>query len=688
MQSASMLPNSKTNTKPDIESRSIELPPYLGIVTWGIVRSMAEDKGWLGAFFAPSTITYDARQAQAVLAWGLKPSAERATKVAQRSHLPIIRLEDAFLRSVDFGPRERPLGICVDDMGIYYDASRPSRLEGLIGRPLSNVQRERSRKLINTWRANRVSKYNHAREYSGNLPDHYNLVIDQTLGDLSIVKGDASTSCFQLMLEAALEENPSSPILLKTHPEVISGRKRGHFDLAALAKNPRIKILGEDVHPVGLIEKAAAVYTVTSQVGFEALIWNKPVRTFGMPFYAGWGLTHDHLSSPVRRHKASLEQLVHAALVDYPRYVDPETRQLCEVEDIITHLRLQRSMREQLPSEVSAVGFSFWKRRHVRSFCQGSRVRFHRTPKHIPSSTTPLFFGRSKWAEQNPTPHGSITFEDGFLRSVGLGAKKTSPLSWVRDLSGIYYDARQPSDLENILNNGLFSTNLLERARKLRERICNEGITKYNLAGSEWARPSTREQVILVPGQVESDASIRCGSPSIKTNLQLLQAVRKAEPFAHLVFKPHPDVLAGARSADLSWEKMRAWCDEIVTQAPMHQLLERVDKVHTITSLAGFEALLRGRPVTTYGQPFYAGWGLTTDQGLSPEVATRRSRPCTIDEMVAAALILYPAYISRTTGRFTTPERALDELVAWRDNASLNKPWSTLLAGWRNLLSL
>jgi capsular polysaccharide export protein len=44
-----------------------------------------------------------------------------------------------------------------------------------------------------------------------------------------------------------------------------------------------------------------------------------------MPFYAGWGLTEDDLPPPPRRGRASLDALVHAALVAYPRYIDPET---------------------------------------------------------------------------------------------------------------------------------------------------------------------------------------------------------------------------------------------------------------------------------------------------------------------------------------------------------------------------
>jgi capsular polysaccharide export protein len=103
-------------------------------------------------------------------------------------------------------------------------------------------------------------------------------------------------------------------------------------------------------------------------------------------------------------------------------------------------------------------------------------------------------------------------------------------------------------------------------------------------------------------------------------------------------------------------------CDEVVIDIAMGELLTVVDEVHALTSLTGFEALLRGKTVTCYGQPFYAGWGLTHD--LMP--LTRRTRRLTLDQLVAGALILYPTYVSRTTGKFTTPERALDELLDWR----------------------
>ena len=163
-----------------------------------------------------------------------------------------------------------------------------------------------------------------------------------------------------------------------------------------------------------------------------------------------------------------------------------------------------------------------------------------------------------------------------------------------------------------------------------------------------------------MPGQVEDDASLRHGSPEIRRNADLLRKVRAMNPDAHIIYKPHPDVVAGLRPAEAV--DAAAWCDEIVVDRPIARLFNQVDEVHTLTSLAGFEALMRGKPVTCHGMPFYAGWGLTRD--MIPN--TRRRRVLTLDELVAGALILYPAYVSRVTGQFTTPERAVEELVAWR----------------------
>ncbi|MBI5429096.1 MAG: capsular polysaccharide biosynthesis protein [Nitrosomonadales bacterium] len=616
-----------------------------------------------------------------VIAWGRKPSASAAASFAARHGLSVLRLEDGFLRSVELGNREPPLSIVLDDSGIYYDATAPSRLESLVAAAHTDEQQSRARALMVAWRAARISKYNFARDYEGTLPARYVLVADQTRGDASIRYGLADDTSFQRMLDAALAEHPDCTVLLKVHPEVMAGRKRGHFDLAALARNPRIRLLGEDAHPVSLIEHAEAIYAVTSQIGFEGLLWGKPVRTFGMPFYAGWGLTRDALPAPERRKPVSLENLIHAALLEYPRYIDPETGLRCEAERVVEWMALQRRMRARFPATVYAQGFSLYKRATVRSFFQGSRVRFIPRSADIPADSLQVVWGRRDVpAEEAMT----IRLEDGFIRSVGLGADLVRPLSWVMDRQGIYYDATRPSDLELILQNTRFDDGLLARAHTLRERLVADGLTKYNVGTSGWQRPENRplpsggeslrsaaRRVILVPGQVETDASLAYGAPDICRNLDLLRAVRTANPDAYVVYKPHPDVVAGLRRKGVGETDTARWCDEVLVDASMGELLLSVDEVHTLTSLAGFEALLRGKRVVCYGQPFYAGWGLTRD--MLP--VTRRARSLSLNELVAGVLILYPAYISRTTQRYTTPERALDELLSWRTSGAAAMPW-------------
>jgi len=615
-----------------------------------------------------------------VIAWGRKPSAAPASAFANRHGLVLLRLEDGFLRSVHMGSQAPPLSVVVDDLGIYYDASAFSRLEKLIAGPHTEAQRTRARALVAAWRAARVSKYNHAREYAGKLPARYVLVADQTSGDASIHHGLADASSFQRMLAAALAENPDCTVLLKTHPEVMAGRKRGHFDLAALAQNKRVLVLGEDAHPVSLIEHAEAVYAVTSQMGFEGLLWGKRVRSFGMPFYAGWGLTQDELPAPGRRQPAPMENLVHAALAEYPRYIDPETGQRCEAERAIEWMGLQRQMRERFPDSIYALGFSIYKRPIVRSFFQGSTVRFVRKVAAVPQDATLAVWGRNEPAAVCTSAVKVIRLEDGFIRSVGLGADLVRPLSWVMDGRGIYYDATKPSDLECLLQTAVFDAALLRRALALRERLVAERLTKYNVGAVSWQRtppyPPPQEvgikrRVILVPGQVESDASLTYGAPGIRRNLDLLRSVRAANPEAYLIYKPHPDVVAGLRRKGQREEDAACWCDEVVADVSMGELLPQVDDVHTLTSLTGFEALLRGKRVVCYGQPFYAGWGLTED--MLPVI--RRTRRLSLDELVAGVLILYPTYVSRTTGNATTPERALDELLVWRAHCAPGLPW-------------
>ncbi len=594
-----------------------------------------------------------AANGHAVLVWGQKPSARKGEQLAAEHQLPLLRLEDGFLRSVGLGADCPPYSIVLDDVGIYYDARSPSRLESLIAQPLTAAQQQRAEQFAGSWRQARVSKYNHSKEHA--VPaEPYVLVVDQTFGDASIEYGLASSTSFQQMLQSALERYPQHQVILKIHPDVFAGKKQGHFSAEQL-QHPRIQVLTEDIHAPALLEKASAVFCVTSQMGFEALLWQKPVYTFGMPFYAGWGLTNDALTAPARRQPVSFTQLVYAAMLAYPRYLDPETGQRCEAEQLLSWLGLQRQQRNRFVQPLWLQRPPYWKTQAFKRFFQGSDVKIVPRKQAIPEGCWQLVWGAKAGDKL-------IRVEDGFIRSVGLGADLTQPASWVVDETGMYYDARTPSKLEQLLATHSFTVSERQRAAQLIGRLLALKVTKYNVGSRSWRRPDA-DRVILVPGQVESDASIRYGSPVIKSNLALLQQVRAANPAAYIVYKPHPDVQAGLRLAgEADGGAAAQYCNEVLGNEDMAHLLSQVDEVHTLTSLTGFEALLRGVAVTCYGQPFYAGWGLTTD--IYPN--ERRQRKLALSELVAATLLLYPTYISTSTGCFTTPERVITELEQQR----------------------
>ncbi len=323
------------------------------------------------------------------------------------------------------------------------------------------------------------------------------------------------------------------------------------------------------------------------------------------------------------------------------------------------------SVEAKSPSLLYACDFSSWKKPVVRALFPKSRVVFVKDTSQVPADAVLVVWGYKPLPSPVRAGVTVLRLEDGFLRSVGLGADLIRPLSWVIDRRGMYYDASQQSDLEYTLLTSDFPPEILVRAVRLRELIVSRGLTKYNVGSAVWQRPKGRDRVILVPGQVESDASIHYGTSCIRTNFDLLRSVRVAHPEAYLIYKPHPDVTAGLRARGIGEDKAADWCDEIVVDVGMGALLSEVDEVHVMTSLAGFEALLRDRPVTCYGQPFYAGWGLTKDK----YPVERRTRVLSLDELVAGVLILYPRYVSRETGQLITPEQALTELIAWRERS-------------------
>ncbi|GJE18473.1 capsular polysaccharide export protein, LipB/KpsS family [Methylobacterium marchantiae] len=323
------------------------------------------------------------------------------------------------------------------------------------------------------------------------------------------------------------------------------------------------------------------------------------------------------------------------------------------------------------------VGISRWKRPALDVFVTGPAG----APFHAMDAEDAVAQARSRnarilaWATRMPerlpslcAEHGIplARIEDGFLRSVGLGASLQPGASIVVDDSGIYYDPRSENRLARILKTEIVPPETIARAAALRRLVVERRLTKYNvgLAGdaSDW--PDDR-RIVLVPGQVEDDASVRHGSPHVRSNLELLRAARARNPKAFLLYKPHPDVEAGFRPGAIPQADALALADRIVAGLSIVDLLDRAHHVETMTSLAGFEALIRGLTVAVHGRPFYAGWGLTED--LAP--GADRGRRLALDELVAGALLVYPLYLDPVAMKPCTAEQLLDRLSESREAA-------------------
>ncbi len=278
-----------------------------------------------------------------VAGWGLKPTSRYARALSKRTDTEYLALEDGFIRSVYPGAKTAPLSLVLDRSGVHYDASGASDLEAFIDSSSSNFDEtrlERAAVGIDALRSHAISKYNHSRWFTraelGLNEDRCKgrvLVVDQTFGDCSVAYGAATDKTFTKMLAAAKTENPGAEIIVKLHPEVVSKRKKGYLtDLS----DPDLRLVNFDVNPWSLIEAVDKVYVVTSQLGLEALMARKHVVCFGLPFYAGWGLTDDR--KPISRRKArpTLEQLFAAIYFDYSRYISPITRKQMLFEDAVS----------------------------------------------------------------------------------------------------------------------------------------------------------------------------------------------------------------------------------------------------------------------------------------------------------------------------------------------------------------
>ena len=587
-----------------------------------------------------------------------------------RKILKVVFLEDGFIHSFGIGKKKIPLTICYDNNGIYYDFNSNSDLFTLINEELTSKNYLRAKNIIKLWKECSISKYNFPF-FIKPPSEPYVLLIDQIDGDLSLNYGGSDKASFQKMFDFAVKNWPHHKIVIKIHPDVINYKKKGCLDTKLFYKN-NVEVISDNGQINKLIECSSAVCVVTSQVGFEALIYGKSVHVFGRPFYSGLGLTNDHINPKNSRKIKSitLEQLVFSTLIQYQICLDPRTKRRCEIEEIVKFIHNLRKASHFFPTDLQAINLSPWKARQINRFIfplNGQRVRpFCRFNKDMQNI---IVWGKNTRINTSKLKN-YILVEDGFVRSVGLGGELYPPLSLLFDKKGIHYDASRVSDLENLLQSSKVNNSEIKRVREIINLIIKSKISKYNLRLTKKIKlPNNfkNKQIIGVLGQVETDKSIIYGVPDNtipKTNFALVKQVRKDYPNAYIIYKPHPDTESGLRVEGNKEAYIYENADLIANKTSLEDLFNKVDRVAVFTSLGGFEALIRGIPVITYGLPFYAGWGLTEDKLKNHEWAKRRTRKLTIDELTFISIVKYPLYSSLKFNTPTEIENTIEEIIS------------------------
>lgn len=258
--------------------------------------------------------------------------------------------------------------------------------------------------------------------------------------------------------------------------------------------------------------------------------------------------------------------------------------------------------------------------------------------------------------------------EDGFIRSVGLGIQYAPLASFILDKTGgLYFDARAPSQLENTLNYADVTAEQRQYALACIDKITTRNITKYNLLECETKEGRLpNKKRILVFGQFEGDASIKYGSTDLKLNTELIDLALSENLDAAIIYREHPDITSGLRSSKSDITPYLDRIQVLPSNFPIWSRLPEFDKVYVITSLAGFEAAIRGARVRVAGSPFYAGWGITEDLKEHP----RRQKERSVEEIFHAAYISGAIYVSPGTGKTTSFDETLECIQEMKKNST------------------
>jgi capsular polysaccharide export protein len=210
--------------------------------------------------------------------------------------------------------------LCFDNKDLYFNAisNNPSDLKNILKQSTNSFFLERAKKLQEKIIHHHITKYNTDIITPIDVPDskHIIFVAGQVTHDASLVYGDLPPHIQQDydLLKQVKEDYPESYILYKPHPDTMTGNRK-HGDKYHLCHHFYNQIETQ-ASVLSCISVANLIVTMTSQVGFDALVRRKKVKAYGSPFYKDF--SDDIEEKP--KSSLSLEHLIYSALIEYPLY--------------------------------------------------------------------------------------------------------------------------------------------------------------------------------------------------------------------------------------------------------------------------------------------------------------------------------------------------------------------------------
>lgn len=628
----------------------------------------------------------DATGLDFVVGWGDKPSAGRPRAFAERHGVAFLAAEDGFLRSVGAHRiKPPPLSLVLDDEGIYYRAATPSRLERLIAAApqFDAARRAAAERALQRVRAEKLTKYNVlGPPLAGDGRPVAILLVDQVYGDQSIAGGLATAASFATMVTAALAVAPAADIAIKVHPDVLAGRASGY--LLEHARRHGLAVIADAGNPFDLLSRVGRVFTVSSQLGFEALIAGVPVRTFGVPFYAGWRLTEDTPTEPAavaalarRGQPRSLGEVFAAAYVAYPRYADPVRREAIGVEQAIDRLLEWRERLESRRSPVTLVGAPLDARLAEATLGGGGAAvtSLPDVPQAVDGGDVLVWGGAAV-----PTVGAGLARpQQARFGQVRSGLVRDDRLTAAFGFDGgLHVDpAGDPLAEDGALTELLTSGEVgpVERARAgavltllARTAFARVDLVAERRLGASSGRTAAPTVAVLLAATGEAAVSLGTRLPS---EADIVAAVRAEHPDAAVV------VLRERRRPVR--DRLRVWQNTLLPPrrivAPpsrtMPAMLGRVVAVHTDAAASALDALALGLPVVVHGPAIYAGWGFTIDRDPPP-----RPRRLSFEDFVALVAVRGTAWTDPTSGLPATAE----EVMRLAETEPVGRPDPGLLA--------